>query len=103
MSGRFSNATNTERRNDNNKNNKICFNCKRPGHFARDCRAPRGVKSKPLAIRKSQNTRVSKRTRVFKRKVKKPKKVAWSEEDEVSSSSAVKESHVSNLLESFIL
>ena len=95
MSGRFSNATNIERRNDNNKNNKICFNCRRPGHFARDCRAPREVKSKPLAIRKSQNTRVLKE--------KKPKKkVAWSEEDEVSSSSVAKENHVSNL-ESFIL
>ena len=90
MSRRFSNAINIERRNDN-KNNKICFNCKRPGHFARDCRAPKEVKSKPLAIRKSQNT-VSERTRVFKHKEKKPKKkVAWSEEDEVSSSSVAKE------------
>jgi hypothetical protein len=100
MSGRFSNATNIERRNDN-KNNKICFNCRRPGHFARDCRAPREVKSNPLAIRKSQNTHVSKRTHVFKEK-KPKKKVAWSEEDEVSSSSVAKENHVSNL-ESFIL
>ena len=102
MFRRSSNATNMEQRNDN-KNNKICFNYKRPGHFARDCRAPREVKSKSLAIRKSQNTRVSKRTRVFKHKEKKPKKkVAWSEEDEVSSSSVAKENHVSNL-ESFIL
>ncbi|CAG8531105.1 21329_t:CDS:2 [Rhizophagus irregularis] len=94
-----SNATNIERRNDNNKNNKICFNCKRPRHYARNCRAPRTprtpreVKSKPLTTR-SQNTRISKRTRVFKHKeTKSKKKVAWSEEDDVSSSSVVKENH----------
>ncbi|RIA81954.1 hypothetical protein C1645_789248 [Glomus cerebriforme] len=88
MFRRSSNTTNMEQRNDNNKNNKICFNCKRPGHFARDCRALREVKS---TIRNSQNTRVTKRTQVFKHKEKKPKKkVAWSEEDETYRQTIVK-------------
>lgn len=61
--------SNIERRNDNNKNDKICFNCKRPGHFARDCGAPREVKSK-------------------ERKPK--KKVAWSKEDETHRQALIK-------------
>ncbi|GBC30642.1 uncharacterized protein OCT59_015817 [Rhizophagus irregularis] len=95
-----SNATNIERRNDNNKNNKICFNCKRPRHYARNCRAPRTprtpreVKSKPLTTR-SQNTRISKRTRVFKHKeTKSKKKVAWSEEDDYARTYANAEQEV---------
>ncbi|RIA96330.1 hypothetical protein C1645_755161 [Glomus cerebriforme] len=74
--------SNIEQRNYN-KNNKICFNCKRPEHFARNCRVSREVKSKSLAIRNSQNTRVSKHTCNFKHKKRKSeKKVAWSKEDE---------------------
>ncbi|CAB4414185.1 unnamed protein product [Rhizophagus irregularis] len=86
MFRRSSNAINIERRNDNNKNNKVCCKCKQPGHFARNCKAPREVKSKPLAAGKSQNTRVSKRTR----KEKNPKKVAWSEEDATHRQALVK-------------
>ncbi|CAB4387414.1 unnamed protein product [Rhizophagus irregularis] len=56
------------------------------GHFARNCKAPREVKSKPLAAGKSQNTRVSKRTL----KEKNPKKVAWNEEDATHRQALVK-------------
>ncbi|GBC14191.1 uncharacterized protein OCT59_027574 [Rhizophagus irregularis] len=86
MFRRSSNATNIERRNDNNKNNKVYCKCKQSGHFARNCKAPREVKSKPLAAGKSQNTRVSKRTL----KEKNPKKVAWSEEDATHRQALVK-------------
>ncbi|CAG8548088.1 205_t:CDS:2 [Funneliformis caledonium] len=75
---------------NDNKNNKICFNCKQPEHFARNCKAPREVKSRPLATRKSQNTRIFKRTRVFKCKEKKPEKVACSEEDETHRQTLIK-------------
>ncbi|CAB5161282.1 unnamed protein product [Rhizophagus irregularis] len=65
MFRRSSNATNIERRNDNNKNNKVAVNAN---------------------TGKSQNTRVSKRTL----KEKNPKKVAWNEEDATHRQALVK-------------